>query len=245
MTTLPGLETWSIPSLNRMISYFGQKSILARYYTAPKYNTIIEPFAGGAGYSLMYPDRQVKLFDIYPTIVEVWDYLIHVSESEFRSLPLGPWVRGVSKVTDEPICDAAKKLIGFWLVESQEKPYPHEYNRGASWTESVRERIASQLQYIRHWTVEQKSFEEIDNETATWFIDPPYQISGSRYVHNSSKIDYPGLGKWCQSRSGHVIVCEGVPKKEGVPPPTWLPFEELGTFLNASNETYGELVWER
>jgi hypothetical protein len=47
----------------------------------------VEPFAGAAGYSTRYPDRNVILVDRDPVITGVWRYLIQVSEREILSLP--------------------------------------------------------------------------------------------------------------------------------------------------------------
>jgi site-specific DNA-adenine methylase len=42
-----------------MWSYYGGKSKIVQYYPDPKYDTIIEPFAGSAQYSL-YGDNWKK-----------------------------------------------------------------------------------------------------------------------------------------------------------------------------------------
>lgn len=88
------------------------------------------------------------------------------------------------------------------------------------WGEGIRGRIANQLQHIRHWTIANKSYAEIENQDATWFVDPPYQVSGVRYRFN--EIDFDHLGKWCQSRQGQVMVCE----QDGA---AWLPFAHFRT----------------
>ena len=62
------------------------------------------------------------------------------------------------------------------------------------------------------------SYEDIQNQPATWFIDPPYQKMGFYYKHKD--IDYNHLSEWCLSRDGQIIVCEN----EGA---DWLPFEPL------------------
>ena len=58
-----------------MFSYYGTKKRIAKKYPEPKYDIIIEPFAGagaGAGaYACLYPDRKVKLYDTYDKIAEV------------------------------------------------------------------------------------------------------------------------------------------------------------------------------
>ena len=223
--------------LNPFFSYFGSKFRLAKLYSPPKYNTIIEPFAGSAGYSLLYPDSNVYLYETYEPVAAVWDYLIHVSEKELLSLPLGPFDK-YHPVDDEKIPEAAKILLGFWLTESQTyaSRYPQSKSRGGNWTERKRKLLAEQVQYIRHWKIKNKSFDEIDNKQATWFVDPPYQEAGKRYRHN--KIDFDFLGQWCKKRIGHVIVCE----QYGA---DWMNFKPLSEVKNASNKIYKEVVWEK
>lgn len=224
--------------LHPFFSYFGSKYRLAKYYPKPEYNEIIEPFAGSAGYSLLYPDKQITLYEVYEPIVELWNYLINVSEEEILSLPLGPFDKN-HPVESEVSSIPARILLGFWLTESQTNVsrYPLSKSRGGNWTERKRKMIASQLKYIRHWKVEKRSFDEIENRKATWFIDPPYEEAGKRYRYN--KINYSILGQWCKERMGQVIVCEQNKAK-------WLNFEHFKTdrkVRNASNKDYKELVW--
>ncbi len=61
-------------------SFYGSKWRDApRHY--PAYSSIIEPFAGSAGYALRYADLQVTLCDADPVIVGVWSYLINSGAS--------------------------------------------------------------------------------------------------------------------------------------------------------------------
>jgi site-specific DNA-adenine methylase len=76
--------------LHPFFSYFGSKFRLAKFYPEPQCDEIIEPFAGSAGYSLLYPNKQVTLYELYEPIVELWDYLIKVPEQEILALPVGP-----------------------------------------------------------------------------------------------------------------------------------------------------------
>jgi D12 class N6 adenine-specific DNA methyltransferase len=193
--------------LHPFFSYFGSKYKLARLYSSPVHNTIVEPFAGSAGYSLLYSDKKVMLYDTYKPVVALWNYLIKVKVSEVLGLP----VRAFTK--DDPISECkipteARTLIGFWSSESQTyaSNYVQSKSRGGNWSERKRAMIAGQLQYIRHWTAELKSYKDVDNMRATWHIDPPYQQAGKRYRHNA--IDYKFLSKWCKERRGQVMVCE-------------------------------------
>lgn len=207
-----------IGRLSPFFCYYGGKWRAAPKYPTPKHGTIIEPFAGGAGYSLNYPERQVILYDLDPTICEIWDYLIHVSEKEILALP-----SRVDHVDDVDAPKAARSLIGFWLNKGSVSPRktPSKWARSgirpnSFWGQTIKERIAFQLHAIRHWQIKNDSYEIADNQTATWFVDPPYQLAGKLYRVGFS--DFEGLATWCKSREGQVIVCE----QEGA---TWLPFE--------------------
>jgi site-specific DNA-adenine methylase len=221
--------------LHPFFSYFGSKYRLSKYYPEPQCDTIIEPFAGSAGYSLLYPHKNVILYEIFDPIVKLWDYLINVSEEEILSLPLGPFNKE-HPVESEVESIPARILLGFWLTESQTSVsrYPLSKSRGGNWTVKKRAMIASQLEHIRHWKVEKLSFEQIPNQEATWYVDPPYEKAGKRYRHK--EIDYDLLGNWCKERSGQVIVCEQDCA-------SWLDFKHLTITNNASNINYKELIW--
>jgi hypothetical protein len=221
--------------LNPFFSYFGSKYRLAKYYPQPQYDIVIEPFAGSAGYSLLYPEKQVILYEIYQPIVELWDYLIHARESRILSLPVGPFHKDYP-IDKEDLCPAERTLLGLWLTESQTvaSRYPLSRSRGGNWTERKKATIAAQLPYIRHWKVECLSFEAIPNQKATWFVDPPYQQAGKRYKFN--QIDYDVLGAWCLDRKGQTIVCE----QEGA---KWLDFQHKIEGRNASNRKYHEIYY--
>ena len=225
-------------------SLFGSKYRVALHYPQPTYPTIVEPFAGSAGYSLRYPEYQVRLFDVDPIICGVWDYLIHVSAAEIRALPLA-----FDYVDDLDVCPEARWLIGFWLNKGCTAPSksPSKWMRDYQvmqpgctyWSSAVIERIASQIPHIRHWTITQSSFSEIpDQGPATWFIDPPYLVAGRAYKYHD--IDYPALGEWCRSRSGQVIVCENAGAE-------WLPFQPFRTIKGLEGRRGGkksvEVVW--
>lgn len=181
----------------------------------------MEPFAGSAGYSLRYPNRRVVLCDLDPYIVDVWRYLLRVSESEILALPdlcLG------QTINDLHVCQEARWLIGFWLNKGAASPRqrPSAWMRqglrpGAFWGKRVRETIAKQLKAVRHWEIINASYREISNRTATWFVDPPYEVAGSHYRFGSNNLDYEQLAQWCAERDGQVIVCENAHA-------TWLPF---------------------
>lgn len=222
--------------------YFGGKWRVAKHYQKPRYDKIIEPFCGAAGYSTRYHYLDINLYDIDDTIFGLWDYLIHVSESEILSLPLK-----IDHVDSLDVCEEAKSLIGFWINKASARPYktPTSWmisgvRPNSHWGEAIRFRISQQVKKIRHWKVFNESYNDIDNEECTWFIDPPYQgACGRLYKHKID--DYFSLASYCKERKGQVIVCE----REGA---NWLPFKEFRT-IKSTEGSKGksksiEVVWE-
>lgn len=213
-------------------SYFGGKTQSALYYPTPRYETIVEPFAGAAGYSVNHFSKKVILCDLNPVIAEIWDYLIHAT---FRDILALPDVLIGQTVDDLNVCQEAKNLIGFWIQQgrhavhknltpwlmskvilSAEKDMPVI----GHWGRGVRQRLASQVSLIRHWKIYNCSYQDCPYDgDATWFIDPPY-VARPEYVFGSKLIDFEHLGNWCQSRRGQVIVCENHGAK-------WLPFRSF------------------
>lgn len=213
--------------LKPFFTYFGGKYRVARKYPAPdsRSRTIIEPFAGSAGYSLRYPDHDVIINDLDPVVAGTWEYLTHVSADEIRSLPLydGTW----EKITDLNLPQEQQWLIGWWLNKGTTAPSlsPSAWMRSTSdmgenyWGRGIRERIASQVDVIRHWKVSSTSFEDMPDINGTWFVDPPYEVAGKSYKKND--INYELLSEWCLQRKGLLIVCENEGAK-------WLPFDYFG-----------------
>lgn len=207
--------------LKPFFCYYGGKWRDAKHYPRPSFNTIVEPFAGAAGYSLNYPDTDVFLFDLDPVIVGVWAYLIRSTHAEISALPL---LEQGQTVHDLSVCQEAKHLIGFWLNKGSSAPCltPSAWMRSGTrpnsyWGSAIRRRIAEQVGQIKHWKVQCVSYDALPTPDATWFVDPPYQHAGKHYRKGSSGIDFTALGGWCSRLPGQVIVCEN----EGA---DWLPF---------------------
>jgi site-specific DNA-adenine methylase len=221
-------------------TFFGGKWRVAPRYPAPQHSLVIEPFAGSAGYSLRYPERSVRLYDLDPIIVAVWDYLIHVPQAEIMRLPLN-----VTHVDELAVCQEARWLIGFWLNKGMNAPckspsaWMREGLRPKSyWGPETQLRIATQVDSIHHWSVTEASYETIVPARATWFIDPPYKATGNKYRFHW--VDYEHLAAWCRGLPGQVLVCESVGAD-------WLPFEFLVNAKANDSATGGkrslEAVW--
>ena len=78
-------------------------------------------------------------------------------------------------------------------------------------------------------------FYNLDNEEATWFIDPPYQFGGEWYVKSTKDINFTKLAEWCMNRNGQVIVCENTKAD-------WLPFKPMKEMQGAIYKTT-EAIW--
>lgn len=230
--------------LKPFFQYFGSKNRLALRYPAPRHDTIIEPFAGSAAYSLCYPDRQIVLCDASPKIRAIWNWLICADPEEIMALPVA-----FERISELTVRDEAKWLMGFWVQGAVGRAcnvrssWSSQQGVGVKyWNEKTKERIASQVGYIRHWQVsDAPSFECLPDSRATWFVDPPYQVKGTTYEYGSANIDFASLGVWCKSRQGQVIVCEN----DGA---DWLPFRAFRTVAASTRKTKEgrvsrEVIW--
>ncbi len=205
--------------LRPFFGYFGGKWRLAHHYPRPQHPTIIEPFAGSAGYSLHYADRQVILVEKNPVIVGVWRYLISGDPRRVRMLPDTP---------DATLLPAERALMGLWFAKAPTAPRnapsawarDPQYRGSSWWGPRIRDRIADQMPAIRHWVVLQADYSHAPVTSATWFIDPPYLNAGRVYPCGSKDIDYQRLGAWCRQLPGQVLVCEAADAN-------WLPFSAL------------------
>jgi len=227
--------------LQPFFSYYGSKWNLAHLYPSPDLQArVIEPFAGSACYSLLYHWKDIELYDLDPVICSLWQYLIKVSESEILGLPdLLPG----QTTEDLTIAEEAKYLIGFWNNPASSSPKPSRSSWSVSanslgknfWGEKIRKRIAVQLHRIRHWKITNADYGTIEDQKATWFIDPPYQVKGHYYRFSSNLIDFKSLGEWSKARTGTVIVCE----QTGA---DWLNFRPL-QHVNGQKGKSVDAVW--
>lgn len=197
-----------------MFSYYGSKSKIAHLYPKPRYDSIVEPFAGSARYALLHFEKEVTLVDKFHKIVAIWHYLQQASSQDILSLPVLAYKESLND--HKQLSEVERWFLGFLIARGSRRPnlVAQKYNNVG---EDLK-RIAAELYKIKHWRIIQGDYADVPNKSCTWFIDPPYTIGGEQYSMN--KIDYPALGAWCKEREGQIIVCENTKA-------TWLPFAPL------------------
>jgi len=230
--------------LHPMFKWFGSKWSASRsgHYPVPV-GDIHEPFAGGAGYSLVHYERNVVLWDTDKHLQVLWPWLLQAKESDIREIPIGVPVGtdirhlGLSagQATLLKSWQRTNSIGDCWTISS----WGH---LPGQWTENTRSRVAEEVQAIKHWRFQKP----IDDWHGTRFVDPPYQYN---YQYNSPPIDYSHLAsriihEW--SSSGLVIVVEA--KGENGDVPTWLPFQnshmQVTSRRKSGNHRHSaELVW--
>jgi hypothetical protein len=219
--------------LRPFFSYYGSKWTVARHYPPPACRTVVEPFAGSAGYSLRHPSRDVVLVEKDPAVAAIWRWLISADISDIAALPV--LVKG-ENLDDFPMPEPARLLMGFWVNQGASAPRSVMTARGMhmggtggrNTCDLYRERCITQIHAIRHWQVIEGGYDTAPGIEATWFIDPPYQRNGCHYRHGSAGIDYRELAAWTLGRRGQVIACEN----EGA---DWLPFQPFARTWGSVN----------
>lgn len=220
-----------------MFSYFGSKSKIVHLYQPPLHDLIIEPFAGSARYALKYHRKQVWLNDASPVICRIWEWIINATKEDIRTLPV--LKKGESVADCKQLSQVEKDMLGFCVAWGCAQPHHVVTGWGAinGQMHQFKRDLLRWAGKLRHWKVTNLSYDELPNQPATWFIDPPYQEMGHRYTHHT--INFSALGEWCQQRQGQVMVCEGGQAD-------WLPFVPLVECKRIRRkDTYRELIWYR
>jgi len=228
-----------------MFPYFGGKKRLCKEYPKPKYNMIIEPFGGSAGYSIFHEYKNVILCEKFEPIRELWKYLINKCTPErimqFKTYRPGDNVRKEDP-NGKPYNEHELLLLymhAFRFNGGQKKlKYPFSFTN-TMFVEKTKKRLAKKLSIIKEWRV-LDDFKNAPDIKATWFIDPPYHKAGELYKEN--KVNFKFLGQWCKKRKGQVIVCEQLGAK-------WLPFDKLKSYkaltVRGQTKRKVEVVWKK
>lgn len=216
-----------------MWSYYGSKSRVVHLYPIPTEDRIIEAFAGSARYALRHWEKEVLLVDKYDVIIKVWKYLQQCSPSDILGLPTLKTGMEIDKLgLSEPECMFLGLLAGIASTSPRNKV--SSYSGEQNGRKNKMKNIANQLHKIKHWQFMHGSYEDIPNQKATWFLDPPYQFGGHAYVEN--KIDFAQLSEFAKSRMGQVIVCENTKAD-------WMDFKPMSKMRGANLGYTTEAIW--
>lgn len=216
-----------------MFYYYGRKKQIAKHYPKPAYDTIIEPFAGAASYSMHANNWQknVILIEKDSRVAEIWDWLINsATADEISRLPL--LEEGEKSSEFLHIIHAATKMA-FKYKTIKTTPI-----LARNWEISRRVMI-NNLYKVKHWKIICGNYTEAPQIEATWFIDPPYKgAAGKGYHFGSDNLDYIELGEWVHQRQGEIIACEGSGGD-------YLPFQPLIELPGVAGKISKEYVYWR
>jgi hypothetical protein len=205
-----------------LFKWYGSKFQSAKRYPPPLQGVpLIEPFAGGAGYSCRYPSLEVIVWDKNPVLGELWRWLIgEATSSMIQEIPIG--IPEGTSIDQLGLSRGQALLLKHWQRTNNVGPsmlISPWGNKPGQWTANTRARLCDEIYLVKHWKFEKPSHTQL----GTWFIDPPYQ---DNYRYGFKKFDYPTLAKFIDRipPASLVIVCEAV-NKETRSIPNWLPFE--------------------
>lgn len=232
--------------LRPFFKYPGSKHTLAKRYPRPRYDVVVEPFAGSAQYSTLHYERQVLLIESDPEIAQLWHWLVTVDPDVVARLPVdlphGEDIRTLGLPSR-----GAELLVRAWQRVGSNNCWTVSKWCGLNsgmWSARTRDAIASQVEKIRHWKVLHLKFDPslagVPAENATYFIDAPYQSIPD--IYRSEPLDYRALASYCKRLKGQVIVCEAGGAK-------WLPFRFLAVARAGRTKQGGtrnlsvELLW--
>jgi hypothetical protein len=135
--------------------------------------------------------------------------------------------------------DVEKDLLGFCLNFQQVSPRAvcTEWASRKGTCRLLKRRLLDNYKYVRNWKITCLHYADLPDVEATWFIDPPYQHGRSRYRYHCV-ADYRRLARWCRSRRGQVIVCEGYGA-------TWLPFTHFTRQQVGTADYFEEVIWTK
>lgn len=196
-----------------LFKWFGSKWNAARYYPAPLFDHIDEPFAGSAGYSLRHHERKVRIYDTNPHLICLWRWLINIAtEDHIREIPLnvpeGTDIRTLGLSSGQALLlkhwQRTNNVGDCWTIS----PWG---NKPGQWTANTRARVAEEVQGVKHWEFAPCTY---DSAEVTYFIDPPYQFN---YRYGGGTFDYEDLVTKLRNipHPRQIIACEAECPKTG------------------------------
>lgn len=214
-----------------MFYYYGRKKKLAKYYPQPKYDTIVEPFAGSAAYSLHGDNwkKDVILIEKDDRIYNIWKWFIEEATKEdllnMPDLKEGEYTTDFLQILHMVTKGAfvRKKVKVTKIMER-------------NWNTN-KIKMANTLEKVKHWKIIHGDYSVAPDIEATWFIDPPYfSEAGMGYGHNCKQIDYNNFTNFIKSRKGEVICCD-------CEEANYLPFKPLVELSAIAGKKSKEMIY--
>jgi hypothetical protein len=231
-----------------LFKWFGSKWLSSKLLPAPKHDAIVEPFAGGAGYSLRHASHSVTIWDDDPNLRVLWPWLMQAKPADIRDIPInceiGMDIRSLGLSNGQSMLlkhwQRTNNVGDCWTVS----PWGH---LPGQWTANTRARVADEIGAVSHWKFERPVW---DLPSTTYFLDPPY-LHNYRYRFGKNEFDHGWLANTVRGipASSQVIACEAVCPKTGAVP-SYLPFEHFGSRITSrrkanNNHHSKELIYVR
>ena len=216
----------------RAFPYYGSKARLAKHYPEPRYDVIVEPFAGAAAYSQRYWEYKIMLCDLDPRVIACWQYLIEATAKDILALPqvhYGLDLNTLNLAAGEHALLEFHNFDGFAHVKGRRVGKRCIWNR-------YQQRLAKLVHRFSHWEAHCMSYVDIPTAKLTWFIDPPYQFGGEHYECGTEGFSFSDVATFARTRQGQVVVCENMKA-------TWLPFRPLADHKGVTNKITVEAIW--
>jgi hypothetical protein len=233
--------------LHPLFKWFGSKWSASKLYPKPEHQIIIEPYAGSAGYSLNYSDRDVYIYDSHPALGKLWPWLIHAATQQLIldipiNLPVGTNIRTIG------LSEGQQLLLRMWQRTNNCSDCWTVSKWGSlpgQWTANTRARVAEEVSGIKHWKWGDLGSSWKWSTPATWHIDPPYLYNyryGCKFDHEDLAVKVSRIAS-----DSLIIVCEATCPKTGQVP-SYLPFQPFARRVTSrrkqGNNTHSnELIW--
>jgi hypothetical protein len=219
-----------------LFKWFGSKWLASKLYPAPEHDTIFEPFAGSAGYSLRHHEKKVVLWEDNLQLRELWTWLIgRATSADVLEIPIKLRVGRDIRKLDLSVGQAL--LLKHWQRTNNVgecwtvSPWG---NKPGQWTANTRARVAEELHAVKHWVVRRVTYVR----SGTYFLDPPY-LYNYRYRFAPESFDHTAFAKTLVSRipkRSQIIVCEAACQKTGRVP-KYLPFKPFASRITSRRKT--------
>jgi site-specific DNA-adenine methylase len=228
-----------------LFKWFGSKWLSSKKYPCPEeYDNLFEPFAGSASFALRFWNKKVTIFENNKLLASLWNWLIDEADSKLiMDIPTG--LPPYFNIQSLDLSYGQQLLLKHWQRTNNygncwtTSPWGH---MPGQWTSSTRERVAREVEFVKHWKFEQPTYKE----AGFYFIDPPYMYN---YKYGSDDFNYVKLVEQISSipSKSAILACEAICPKTGTVP-DYLPFEFFGNRITSrrkkeNNHHSKELVY--